>query len=87
LNAEGRILSVDWSRYDGRHVVFRPVGMSVEELQDGLHRAWRQTYTFSSILRRAVGSSALPFSGVVANLFFRRFSKTFLTPPAGEQGG
>ncbi len=91
LNAEGRILSTDWSRYDGRHVVFRPAGMGAEELQDGLHGAWRQTYGFRSILRRVVGGSALPFTGVVANLFFRRYSRTFLPStvstwcPAAEQ--
>lgn len=35
LNAEQRIISTDWSLYDGRHVVFQPAGMTVEQLQNG----------------------------------------------------
>ena len=32
---EGRILTRDWSQYDGSHVVFEPKGMPVEELEIG----------------------------------------------------
>jgi len=52
LEAEGRIISRDWSLYDMEHVVFRPRGMSVEELQAGHDRANREFYSASNILRR-----------------------------------
>lgn len=35
LKAEGRILTEDWSQYDGTHVVFKPTKMSAEELEYG----------------------------------------------------
>lgn len=37
LKAEGRILTEDWSKYDGAHAVFQPKNMTVEELEYG---AW-----------------------------------------------
>jgi radical SAM superfamily enzyme YgiQ (UPF0313 family) len=35
LDKEGRILTKDWSKYDGFHVVFTPKQMTVEELEIG----------------------------------------------------
>jgi radical SAM superfamily enzyme YgiQ (UPF0313 family) len=52
LEEEGRILDDDWSHYDMSHVVFKPKGMTVHELQDGY--LWAQKYTCAprSILKR-----------------------------------
>lgn len=33
----GRILTKDWTRYDGSHVVFQPKQMSPEELEEGVY--------------------------------------------------
>ncbi len=52
LEEEGRILSNDWSLYDMEHVVFRPRGMTPEELQEGHDRANREFYSASNIFRR-----------------------------------
>jgi radical SAM superfamily enzyme YgiQ (UPF0313 family) len=53
LRSEGRITSLDWSRYNGRKdVVFIPKNMSAEELQEGFERANRRFYSLSSIARR-----------------------------------
>jgi len=49
---EKRILSRDWALYDMDHVVFRPQGMTVEELQDGHHWANRRFYSYASMVRR-----------------------------------
>ncbi len=49
---EDRILSRDWSLYDMEHVVFRPRGMTVEELQQGHVWANRRFYSYPSMLRR-----------------------------------
>lgn len=35
LDAEGRILTRDWSKYDGAHAVFRPLKMTSAELEEG----------------------------------------------------
>jgi radical SAM superfamily enzyme YgiQ (UPF0313 family) len=48
-----RLLHWDWDRYDTRHVVFRPVGMTPSQLEDGYWRAYRDFYRWGSILRGA----------------------------------
>ena len=53
LHADGRILTTDWSKYDGKkHCVFRPARMSPEELVAGTEWASRQFYSPRSIARR-----------------------------------
>src|SRR3954468_22286862 len=46
--AEGRITSQDWDRYDTRHVVYRPAGMTPEQLEAGYWRAYRDFYRWGS---------------------------------------
>jgi radical SAM superfamily enzyme YgiQ (UPF0313 family) len=55
LEGEGRILTRDWSRYNGRHVVFRPHRMTPGELTDGFRYLWEKTYALPAILRRLAG--------------------------------
>src|SRR5262249_60999348 len=51
-HAEGRILTTDWSKYDGKkHAVFRPAQMSPDELGAGTEGAARQFYSLGSIAR------------------------------------
>ncbi|MCL5960454.1 MAG: B12-binding domain-containing radical SAM protein [Chloroflexi bacterium] len=53
LVREGRILTRDWSKYNGKtDVVFRPNRMTAEELQAGFEWASRQFYSWSSIWTR-----------------------------------
>ncbi len=54
LEREGRLLTRDWSRYDGHHVVFRPKRMSTLELQVETLRAFGAFYSLSAALRRLV---------------------------------
>jgi radical SAM superfamily enzyme YgiQ (UPF0313 family) len=57
LEAEGRILTHDWSKYNGREdVVFQPRLMSPERLLEGFHYATRRFYSASSICRRLARS-------------------------------
>jgi radical SAM superfamily enzyme YgiQ (UPF0313 family) len=53
IAAEGRILHSDWDRYDTRQAVFQPVGMTIQELEDGYQRAYRDFYRWGSIWRGA----------------------------------
>ena len=53
LEAEGRILTRDWSKYNGRaDVIFRPRQMSPEELLAGYQYANRRFYSWRSVCRR-----------------------------------
>jgi len=78
LHSQGRILTTNWGRYDGRHVVFQPEGMTVEELQNGLYYSWKQTYGFRSIFKRVIGKTPLPFLDLAVNVGFRHYRRTFL---------
>jgi radical SAM superfamily enzyme YgiQ (UPF0313 family) len=57
MAAEGRITVHDWDLYDTRHTVFRPAGMSADELERGYWNAYRDFYRWGSIAR---GASAHP---------------------------
>ena len=74
LDREGRILTRNWELYDGQHVVFQPHGMSVRELQEGTERAWRYTYSISSIARRLKVSPASKWIALSANLGYRHYA-------------
>jgi radical SAM superfamily enzyme YgiQ (UPF0313 family) len=50
----GRIVDTDWSHYDFRHVVFRPQGMTAEELQAGADWLYAQFYRLDRIVLRFV---------------------------------
>jgi radical SAM superfamily enzyme YgiQ (UPF0313 family) len=74
LEKDNRILTHNWELYDGQHVVFEPLNMSVAELQDGHERAWRYAYRFGSIARRIGGSRIqIPIS-IAANLGYRFYA-------------
>lgn len=52
-----RILHNHWDLYDTRHCVFRPARMTSDTLEAGYWRAYRQFYTWGSILRGACGNA------------------------------
>jgi radical SAM superfamily enzyme YgiQ (UPF0313 family) len=74
LESEGRILTRDWSLYDGQHVVFQPKRMSVAELQQGTERAWRLAYGWRSIWNRLRASPAPLHVRVGTNLGYRFYA-------------
>jgi radical SAM superfamily enzyme YgiQ (UPF0313 family) len=53
IEAEGRIVHRDWERYDTRHVVYEPRGMSAEQLEDGYWRAYKDFYRWGALWRGA----------------------------------
>jgi len=75
LDGQGRILERNWSLYDAEHVVFRPLTMSPERLQEGLIYAWKHAYTLRSIFKRLSGSRCLPSVTVPANLGYNFYAK------------
>ncbi len=78
LKAEGRLLHENWSLFDAEHVVFRPKQMSPEQLQEGLARAWRESYRWRSLATRATGApwSILPL-WLSLNLGYRYYARRF----------
>jgi hypothetical protein len=57
LNAEGRILTTDWSKYNGKkQCVFEPALMSPSQLEAGTEWVARHFYSPPSIARRLAGS-------------------------------
>ena len=49
---EDRIISRNWDLYDMNHVVFKPRGMSLEQLQEGHDWANQRFYSYPSMLKR-----------------------------------
>jgi radical SAM superfamily enzyme YgiQ (UPF0313 family) len=74
LKAENRILTEDWSLYDGQHVVFEPRNMSPDDLLQHTSRAWKKTYQYQSIARRLVGSGTRMLVSGAANLGYRFYA-------------
>ncbi len=72
LEAEGRILTRDWSLYDTTRAVFRPVGMSVETLEAGYFHAYRRFYSTRSILARISRPGAGFWQRLALNLAYKR---------------
>ena len=52
MEAEGRILHRDWTRYDTAHAVFRPRHMTPEELEHGYGWMYQRLFSHASIWRR-----------------------------------
>ncbi len=75
LAAEGRIRTDDWDLYDTRHVVFEPRGMTPDQLVDGYWRAYRDFYSWPSILGGARGHDSL--SAAVRHLLYAGGWKKF----------
>ncbi|HEY2791577.1 MAG TPA: radical SAM protein, partial [Micromonosporaceae bacterium] len=53
IDGQQRIRHRDWDRYDTRHVVFDPMGMTGEQLEAGYWRAYREFYRWSALWRGA----------------------------------
>ena len=53
LEAERRIVSLNWDLFDTRHVVYRPVRMAPGTLEAGYWRAYRNFYRWGSIWKGA----------------------------------
>jgi radical SAM superfamily enzyme YgiQ (UPF0313 family) len=43
MKDSGRILSDDWSKYDGLHAVFRPAQMTAQQLEEGAYWFYKKT--------------------------------------------
>ena len=72
LAEEGRLLSEDWSTYDGHHVLHRPAKLTPDQLLEGYQRTFREVYSLPSIFRRLWGTTAWKSFFYPMNLGFRQ---------------
>lgn len=72
LEAEGRILTRDWRKYNGRsEVVYQPKGMSVAELLAGFRYANARFYSLASVAKRLSRSPVQLWWTLPLNLAYR----------------
>lgn len=71
MEAEGRILTYDWSKYNARtDVVYTPENMSREELLEGFNWANKRFYSLRSISKRLWKSTAGLYWTLPLNLMY-----------------
>ncbi len=72
MEAQGRILHRDWSKYDTAHVVFRPNHLTPEQLAEGYAWCYRRLFSHASIWkRRPRDLSAVPAYMAMSYLYKR----------------
>ena len=72
LKAENRLLTDDWSAYNGKtRVVFTPQNMTAEELHAGYMNFRRKFYSVGSFVRRMRVSRTYPLYNLLINLGYR----------------
>ncbi|MEX0718289.1 MAG: radical SAM protein [Planctomycetaceae bacterium] len=72
MQAEGRLLHTDWSRYDTAHAVFRPRHMTPEELEAGYAWCYRRTFSHRSIWKRRPRDPAAVLPYLAMSYLYKR---------------
>jgi radical SAM superfamily enzyme YgiQ (UPF0313 family) len=76
LEKEGRVLCRDWEKYDSLNAVYQPILMSVEELEKGMRRIWKEVFSLSSIYRRILKRPRIhPLFYLAMNWQFHKLTK------------
>ena len=83
LADEGRIIDHDWSNYNTNTVVYRPQGMTAQQLFDGYFQLQNAVHTVPAIAQRFWGTTSKWNFWLPMNYGFRRSIKK-LTARAGE---
>lgn len=74
LAKQSRILTRDWSLYDGQHAVFQPKHMTPRQLERGTEAAWKYAYRWSSIAERVRHSGGPWHVSLLTNLGYRFYA-------------
>jgi radical SAM superfamily enzyme YgiQ (UPF0313 family) len=78
LHLSGRLLTRDWSQYDGTRVVFQPAKMSPEELQEGYFSIYNRSHSILNILKRLSHSRQDSLIKLFINVGFRMYIESFI---------
>lgn len=77
-----RVVSYDWDKYDQGHVVYRPIGLTPEQLRDGQRHAYEAFYSPRSMVKRLpVITKRSRFFWTIYNLLFGRIELKGLDVP------
>ena len=81
MNAAGRIINDDLKQYNTSNVVFKPAGMTADELYKGYRRMYRKFYSFKNIVRRYPKNKSQRKPYLLFNLLYRKFGRltSFIT--------
>ena len=79
LDSEGRIIEKDWALYDVEHVVYEPKNMTKEELEEGIKWAWKQSYSWKSIMKRMDLTKIKTIKTIymALNIGYRKYAKEY----------
>jgi radical SAM superfamily enzyme YgiQ (UPF0313 family) len=75
IDAEGRLLHRDWSKYDTAHVVFRPKHMTPDELALGYDWLYRRLFASASIWRRRPLDTAAVLPYLAMSYLYKRSNR------------
>ena len=75
MKRQGRITTNDLSLYNTANVVFRPLGMTSEELYNGYIRIYKQIYSLKNIFKRMPESKNQRVPYLLFNLLYRKYGK------------
>ena len=80
MEAAGRIITKDWSKYNQMDIVFQPKNMTVEELYEGTRRVAKEFYSWPNIIKRGTKILRITkrFGGFLpagTNYAFRKYYK------------
>jgi len=70
-----RLLHKKWADYDFQHVVFKPMNMTPQELQDGRYTTAKRIHSLRSISKRIIGAKTNLVFPLIMNLSLRRLYK------------
>lgn len=75
MDMAGRIIDHNLEKYNTANVVFKPVGMTADELYRGYRRMYKQFYSLRNIIRRIPKSKAQSKPYLLFNLCYRKFGR------------
>ena len=75
MKEEGRLITDDLSLYNTAHVVFRPKGMTADELYSGYLWMYRQIYSLKNIIRRRPAAKHQRAGYWLFNLLYRKYGR------------
>ena len=80
IENEGRIFDRNWTKYHTGSVVFKPLLMTADELQEGYYWIFREFYSYSNIFKRILQSPRNIVYRAALNLSYRRKAMKFPKP-------
>ncbi len=75
LKASNRLLTENWSLYDGAQVVYRPSRLTPDQLLEGYHRSLTELYRIPTIFKRLWGNKSYKNFFYPMNFGFRQSAR------------